>query len=87
LEKLRLGKVNMECVISFMKKKNVLIAALGVALVVFIMWMRQGDEIKEKATENAKEAGKKAIAEKIVDDAANKAKKKLKEEVLDKLLP
>ena len=39
-----------------MKKKDILIVALGVALLVFVVWMLQGEEIKEKVAENAKEA-------------------------------
>ena len=74
-------------VIFFMKKKDILIVALGVALLVFVIWMLQGEEIKEKVAENAKEAAKEAIVEKVVNEAADKAKEKLKEEVLDKLLP
>ena len=76
-----------------MKKKDILIVALGVALLVFVIWMLQGEEIKEKVAENAKEAAKEAIVEKVVDEAADKAKEKgqcytnIVEEVLDKLLP
>jgi len=74
-------------VIFFMKKKDILIVALGVALLVFVIWMLQGEEIKEKVAENAKEAAKEAIVEKVVNEAADKAKEKLKEEVLNKILP
>tara|TARA_R100000700_G_scaffold13115_1_gene18524 strand:- start:404 stop:658 length:255 start_codon:yes stop_codon:yes gene_type:complete len=74
-------------VISYMKKRDILIVVLGVALLVSVIWMMQGDEIKEKVAESAKEAAKEAVVDKVVDEVSNKAKEKLKEEVLDKLLP
>lgn len=71
----------------FFVKKKILIFVLGASLLAFIIWMIQGEEIKGKVAENAKEAAKEAIVEKVVDKAADKAKEKLKEEVLDKLFP
>tara|TARA_R100000664_G_C2635558_1_gene63021 strand:+ start:224 stop:481 length:258 start_codon:yes stop_codon:yes gene_type:complete len=70
-------------VISYMKKRDILIIVLGVSLLVSIIWATQGQAIKDKASEKAQEV----IVEKVVDTATEKAKEKLKEEVLDKLLP
>ena len=37
-----------------MKKRDILIVVLGVALLVSVIWMMQGDEIKEKVAEERK---------------------------------